>query len=1177
MKTLNPKSRVTLKHHALVAALGAALFFGGGSSAHAASITWNVAGDGAWDTTSSNWSTDGGATTTTFISDGSEDAIFTAGTAGHTITISPGMSPASTTVSGDYNFSGQPVATGSLTKSGGGTLTLLVTPANFSSIAVQGGTLYLRADQFAGGNSFNIGNVTVESGAVLEGERAYMVGGTLTLNGGTYWEDNGFAGGWTGPVTLSADSYFGQNGWCMSQSINGEISGPGGLTWLGGQYGATLTLNGTNTYTGKTIVRKNALQYNVPLSNAGVAGALGAPTGDSAVIDLYPGTTFVYGGPQGSMSPPLVSTDRTINLAGSGPGTVTLNGSNVNDTGFQFGGFSATGTGTRTLLINCRGDRPVYTYTGGIPDMSDSSQVSLTCTWSSGSSSSNGLINLQGINAFTGPITLNGGGNGGPGTFLIGGSASNYSTVVPGGTGVLGNGNYAGNITFTANPASVLLYHASSVGQTLSGAISGPGAVTVGGTGILTLGGANTYSGNTTVNAGCKLRLTQKAALGTATSVYLSDSSELNLDFAAPDMVQVAQLFVNGTQQPVGLYKAVGSAASGTELAQIKSTSTGRLLVGIPLIADFTATPSISGDAPLPVTFTDSSVSVLGTLNSWSWNFGDGTSSSAQNPGVHTYALWGTYTVTLTVGDTTGLFTTTTKTITVTQPLNLVVSSEGQFENAIVNVGPTNTVTFNTGLGGNPDFGGLTGKGTVALKDSANAAVTLEVGSNTLANGTFGGVLTDAGGLTKVGTNTFTLSGQNTYLGDTVVNAGVLQLQGEVITPGLVAEFYNGNNTGNMGTLSAFNTWCAGHTLYLSTTTVAYQGGSGHYPAHARLWYPDAGNHFYDMGFNTAVLPSVDVNNNYSVRLTGKLKIVQAGTYDFTVNSDDGSVIYVDGQLLDLNDQGQGMADNNNPSALQNGKHGTIILTSGYHDIVIGMNEGGGGHGLNVSYNGPDTASDDGSPVGSNPQYPSQGNVNGWVYIPNSVLGVVTPGGNDILPTGTILRINSPGILNITSGTHTINKLYLDGIGQAAGTWGSTASTATNKNDTYFSGIGVLTVTSAGTGNYTSWASAQTPPLTGGPSAVGHDGLTNLVVYALNLKTNGTNGSPGTLTGNVLSFAKRPDAVTNGDVSYAIETSPDLQNPWTIATPDVNNGSTISYTLPSGQGKIFARLKVTGP
>lgn len=60
-------------------------------------------------------------------------------------------------------------------------------------------------------------------------------------------------------------------------------------------------------------------------------------------------------------------------------------------------------------------------------------------------------------------------------------------------------------------------------------------------------------------------------------------------------------------------------------------------------VASFSATPT-SGTAPLVVNFTDSS---QGSITSRTWNFGDGTSSTAQDP-AHTYANSGTYTVTLT-------------------------------------------------------------------------------------------------------------------------------------------------------------------------------------------------------------------------------------------------------------------------------------------------------------------------------------------------------------------------------------------------------------------------------------------------------------------------------------------------------------------------------------------------
>ncbi|MDI6793966.1 MAG: PKD domain-containing protein, partial [bacterium] len=69
----------------------------------------------------------------------------------------------------------------------------------------------------------------------------------------------------------------------------------------------------------------------------------------------------------------------------------------------------------------------------------------------------------------------------------------------------------------------------------------------------------------------------------------------------------------------------------------------------IPPQADFTAstTTPCSGTA---VTFTDTST---GSITSWSWNFGDGGTSTARNP-VHTYTDSGTYTVSLTVSDTCG-------------------------------------------------------------------------------------------------------------------------------------------------------------------------------------------------------------------------------------------------------------------------------------------------------------------------------------------------------------------------------------------------------------------------------------------------------------------------------------------------------------------------------------------
>jgi len=63
--------------------------------------------------------------------------------------------------------------------------------------------------------------------------------------------------------------------------------------------------------------------------------------------------------------------------------------------------------------------------------------------------------------------------------------------------------------------------------------------------------------------------------------------------------------------------------------------------------AHFSGAP-LTDTAPLIVQFTDESISVLETITSWLWDFGDGATSTEQHP-VHTYDLRGLYDVSLTV------------------------------------------------------------------------------------------------------------------------------------------------------------------------------------------------------------------------------------------------------------------------------------------------------------------------------------------------------------------------------------------------------------------------------------------------------------------------------------------------------------------------------------------------
>ncbi|MEW5701530.1 MAG: S8 family serine peptidase [Candidatus Zixiibacteriota bacterium] len=66
-------------------------------------------------------------------------------------------------------------------------------------------------------------------------------------------------------------------------------------------------------------------------------------------------------------------------------------------------------------------------------------------------------------------------------------------------------------------------------------------------------------------------------------------------------------------------------------------------------VADFVGSP-LTGEAPLTVYFTDLSTN---SPTSWSWTFGDGGTSTAQNPS-HVYTSAGTYTVALTASNSCG-------------------------------------------------------------------------------------------------------------------------------------------------------------------------------------------------------------------------------------------------------------------------------------------------------------------------------------------------------------------------------------------------------------------------------------------------------------------------------------------------------------------------------------------
>jgi subtilisin family serine protease len=109
-------------------------------------------------------------------------------------------------------------------------------------------------------------------------------------------------------------------------------------------------------------------------------------------------------------------------------------------------------------------------------------------------------------------------------------------------------------------------------------------------------------------------------------------------------------------------------------------------------VADFTSSCTL-----LSCSFTDESTDADGTVVAWSWTFGDGGTSTAQNPS-HAYAAAGTYTVGLTVTDDAGATSAVSKSLTVASSsttIDLQVTATGNPRRlkALLSWSPTNPGT----------------------------------------------------------------------------------------------------------------------------------------------------------------------------------------------------------------------------------------------------------------------------------------------------------------------------------------------------------------------------------------------------------------------------------------------------------------------------------------------------
>ena len=716
------------------------------------------------------------------------------------------------------SYAGAISGTGGLTKDGGGTFQLTGTNNTYhGTTSVNGGTLQAGVMNALPSNSTVV--MANASGASLDLNNFDQTIGSLS--GG------GSAGGnvalGTGTLTLGGNN--------ASTIYSGAITGTGGLIKEGA---GTFQLAGTgNTYLGTTTVNHGTLQ-------AGVANAL--PTNSTVLMaNVVGGTLDLNGFDQtigaltggGSTGGNVTLGGGTLTLGGnnastvysgsiSGPGGLVKVGAGI----FQLAGTQNTYSGSTTISAGTlqagannafpvNSDLFISNVLGAGLDLNGFNETigSLSGGGVTGGNVTlgGGTLSLGGNNSsttYSGAITGTGGvTKRGSGTFVLAGTGNSYSglTSVTGGTlragangafsansgvsmgnvsgavlslnnfnetigSLSGGGSSGGNISLGSG---ILTLGGNNSNTTYSGAITGTGELIKVGSGTFQLaGGGNTYSGTTTISNGVL--------------IFSGDTSGLGgniVDNASLVFNQSSNSSLNGSISGVGSVTQNGSAvitlAGNNSYGGLTSINSGGL------------------------TFTGNTSGLTGNIvdnGALTFNQSSNSAFSGSISGGGTLTKNGAATLTLSGASSYSGMTTVAGGI-------LRAGAGDVFS-------PNSPVVMDNTGGAILDLNGFN-QTIASLSGGGGAGGNVSLGSGTLTTGNgsntvYGGVISGGGGVTKVGTGKFSLTGINTFTGVLQILSGELNLNGSVGGNATVA---NGATLSGTGTVDGNLIVNAGGTI----------------------------------------------------------------------------------------------------------------------------------------------------------------------------------------------------------------------------------------------------------------------------------------------------------------------------------------------------------------------------
>lgn len=516
----------------------------------------------------------------------------------------------------------------SLTKQGAGRLVLSGSNSFQGAVNVQQGTLAVQ-NSGALGVTGTWGNI-VADGATLElsnnvaiNEGGFTISGTGDGGVGAirnFSDNNSIAGqvvlggdatvnASAGSLTFSTYSDLGSNTLTVTGAGNtaftAQVGGSGSIVKSGA---GTLTLSGSNSYSGTTSVNGGILSVN-NLTGGGASSSIGNSNGSVASNLVLNGGTLSYTG--GS-----ISTDRLFSVGTSG-GTIDSSGSGaltLNNTGAM--GFNGQ-SGARTLTLTGSTDASLAAAIG---DNGGGTSIvkNGTNTWTLNGSASNTHTGTTTVNAGTLALAKTGGATAIAGNLVIGDGSGTDTvrldaanqiastatvTFTSGGTPTLNLNGYTqtlGSIS-SSNTGAVIAFGSPGsttdfkVGNSSNSTYAGTftsgnanGRLVKQGTGTLTLSGASSsFTGGVQVNEGI-LKVQNADALGSGTAgTTVASGATLQLDGGVLGTFNgTLTLSGNGYNNLGALYGTGGNNRWGNNIAlagdtTVSTDSTGYLALGL--------------------------------------------------------------------------------------------------------------------------------------------------------------------------------------------------------------------------------------------------------------------------------------------------------------------------------------------------------------------------------------------------------------------------------------------------------------------------------------------------------------------------------------------------------------------------------------------------------------------